>query len=506
MSRAPAVPERREAPPPSDTTFIWTGAMLQSLQQCAVLEERVRLEGFYRVVSRLNEHPRNDLLFAFGINSDHMTEPRDIIQVRNHLRCSSVEEASAHLNGIFAQLTQQFNWPATNGRSWLTTLLKVAARRHAAPGCRHSGNGSGKGRPDLGRYETPTHAYTPPLLKDLIPRCRLPTDRERMARLNEALVALASKQKTVFVYRYGIDDHSLLSRRIGQLVERFGFKNESDAAAYITRLWTELHAFGLPPEIDEQWLLDAIANIRSPGSRRHMSVQPRIPAERDPPQPADDQPGGAPHDAPNGSEKPPDTPPYVAAPEGEDGPSADAPRDETREEDIAVAKKPVVLTPREQEALTACRKAMAGSMPPDNIATWARERGFANQWAALRTKGVIGKKSHGVYAFADVAIDGEEQKAPKKQVKEKGAPKTKKKSAEKPMLAGSVVERLMEATLPTDPMKQLHAAASFYTAHPDFLKPELVYLARRHNENVEAQGWQLEMQKHGEVRLVEKPK
>ncbi|MFH0828861.1 MAG: hypothetical protein V1907_01635 [Candidatus Kerfeldbacteria bacterium] len=491
MARAPAVPERRVNPPPSETTFIWTGAMLQSLQQCAVRDDRERLEGFYRVIGRLSENPRNDLLFAFGINSEHLTEPRDIIQVRNHLGCTTVDEASAHLNGIFAQLRQLHGWTATYGRSWLTTLLKVTARRHTG---RCSGDEDDEGGElDLGRNAPPlsTRDHPPPLLRDLTPRCRLPTDRERMRRLNEILVSLATKQQKVFVFCYGIDDDgNLLPRRMGQLVERFRFKNEAEATVYVARLWTELHSFGLPPEIDEKWLLGALGRIktRSSGQPRHEEEAPRGTSASEQPAAApiqQEQPAAEPDEAPLQPAPPPDAPSGSAdgTPQGTD--YVGQPEEEGT--DVARHKKPVELTPKEHDTLAACRKATAGAKPPENLATWARERGFANQWTALRKLNLIERNFDGTYTVTDTPVT----------LKEHGG----KGGASE----GHPVHALDDAEVTQHDV--LHEGHEFFTEHPDLLKRrELVLQASAHIAFARAMNWDFMLAPDGTVHVIALPK
>jgi len=154
-----------------------------------------------------------------------------------------------------------------------------------------------------------------------------------------------------------------------------------------------------------------------------------------------------------------------------------------------VAKKPVTLTLKEHEALADCRKVMAGAKPPENLATWARKHGYANQWAALRRKRVIIKKGFGAYDIADVPIEGEEQKAPKKVAKEKG-----KETAR----TDRIVKMATEIQL-----QRVHTAVAFFKAHPDLLDDLILKEAEEHKELLTRLGWGIVVV-GGEIHLIEK--
>lgn len=475
------------------TTFIWNGAMLEALEHC-LPTDRQHLEAFFGLVGRIREIQRNDLLYAFGINDERLTMPRSIFDVQRRMRSSSKDVADTHLDDIFTQLRQRFGWKTEYGRSWLSTVIGVAYRRKQT-------DRRGQDFPiDRGAPPLPTRESGSTLIDNVVRRCRAPTDRDGMSRLGEVLVSLAIRQQNVFIYWYALDDDRLSPRRPGQAVERFGFKNESAATEYVGGLWLNLHANGLPVDIDEPWLLDTLADVRTPGRRRRAAVVPRVHPSFGPSPSEDGHPDGAPDVVLDDPAPPPPAPPEEAPADPFEGSPDDASPTAQGEEDMAGRKSPVPLTRSQYGALEECRKVADSKKPPDNLATWARKKGYANQWADLRRMGIIVKNDDGSYAIAKTPVVLKERsKGADASVKPpKGA-----KKAGRPEKTDSAIERMLEAMIPTDPVKQLHAAVEFFKMHPDLLKLEIAYLARRYHEIVEEQGWQLELMKDGAIRLVE---
>ncbi len=483
--------EHPVAPRAATATFIWNGAMLEALEHC-LPSDRQLLEAFFGLVGRLNEFQRNDLLYAFGLNGERLTEPRSIFDVQRRMRSSTKEVAETNLDNIFTQLRQRYSWKVEFGRSWLAMAVSVAFRRMQT-GRRGQDLPFERGGPPL-----PTREHGTTLLEDVIRRCREPTDRDRMSRLGEVLVSLAMRQQNVFVYWYSLDDDRLQPRRPGQTVERYRFKTEDVATEYVGGLWQILRANGLSADIDEAWLLDTLADIRSPGRRRRLAVVPFARPSPVPTPSTDGHPDVASCDMPGGSQPPPPAPPDEAPADPVEGSPEGTTQITEEEDDMAGSgvKKPVELTPSQFAALEACRKAASGSKPPDNLAVWAREKGYANQWADLRTMGIVKKNSDGTYAIAKAPVVLKERgKGAVASAKPaKGEPK-----ADKPKRAKGDDDHR------SDDAKELHAAIRFFEEHPELLDMDrqLFAEALEHLENAELQGWKLVKQKDGSIHLVE---
>lgn len=231
-----------------------TGAMTKVIELTSNAEELRRYKAIFDALlgGRIGSHATTLLMWILGIDGDEI-HVRDIHQATHHFDIDSIDLAIRQFEDATKELRRFAKLPdkvtlnqLRHELSAIATQAKSSRTPAAAP--RPRGDSS---REQQRLQNIATHL-----------NAAASTNGQRRV-IQDFLnaVAQAGRGGQAICHELGIDEvMQVKPRKLGAVVARCKYKNEDDARTAMDRGWEQMHRqFGLPSEVDRQWVLDLLA-------------------------------------------------------------------------------------------------------------------------------------------------------------------------------------------------------------------------------------------------------